>query len=530
VTSRSPLRLGGEQEYPVPPIEITDAVALFEARARAVDPGFEAAADEMAEICQRLDGLPLAIELAAARVKVLPASAIAARLGRALDLLTGGARDLPERQQTLRSTLDWSHELLDERERAAFARLAVFPAAFALEAAEHVVDLNDSLEVITALIDESLVRRAPDGRFALLATIREYAAERLADRGEEAEARRRHALYFLDRAERAAPVLVSGGDELASLLDALASAHDDLRAALAWTSEAGELELEVRLAVALRQFWQVRGELREARAYFDSLAERCADPPLRALVLGHGGSFQFRLGDIVTAKTWWEEALALNRTLGNRDELGRCLGELGAVAIVTGDFDRAVTLYDESTVIYRELDQQQRLAQALANLGMVAMMKGELDESVRYGDEAIAIQRSRTDLDALAISLHNRGSTKLALSDLEGARIDLAESFVVAGSLGYREVIAHCLRTVAELALAQDEPLRAAQLLGASDEEFAALGVTPAGDERETRERILAALEVALGAERSEASRGEGAAIPHEDLVAPVLGSRADAP
>jgi predicted ATPase len=526
-TSRSPLRLTGEQEYPVPPIETTDAVALFEARACAVDPGFRASGDELAEICRRLDGLPLAIELAAARVKVLSTDAIAARLGRALDLLTGGARDLPERQQTLRSTLDWSHDLLDERERTAFSRLAVFPAAFDLEAAEHVVDLGGSLDVLAALIDGSLVQRAADGRFTLLATIREYALERLAERREESEASRRHAQYFLQCAERAAPILVSGGDELAAVLDELAGAHDDFRAALGWASEAGELELEVRLAIALRQFWNVRGELREGRRYFDSLIERCAEPRLRALVLGHGGAFHFRVGDVATAKTLWEEALALNRTLDDRDELGRCLGELGAVAIMTGDLGRAVTLYNESTVIYRELDQQQRLAQALANLGMIAMMRGELEQSVSYGNEAIAIQRSRAELDALAISLHNRGHTKLALNDTTGAQTDLAESYAVAQSLGYREVIAHCLCTAAELALARNDPLRAAQLVGASDEEFAALGVTRASEELETQQRILAALVDALGAEQLEASRRQGAALPHEELVEPVLGAAA---
>ncbi|MCW2964599.1 MAG: Transcriptional regulator [Actinomycetia bacterium] len=525
VTSRSPLRLTGEHEYPVPSIEITDAVALFEARARAVDPGFHAPVDELAEICRRLDGLPLAIELAAARVKVLSTGAIATRLGRALDLLTGGARDLPERQQTLRSTLDWSHDLLDEHERTAFARFAVFPAVFDVDAAEHVVDLDGSLDVLTALIDESLVRRTADGRFTLLATIREYASERLAERGEESDARRRHALYFVERAERAAPVLISGGTELAAVLDELESAHDDFRAALGWAAEVGELELEVRLAVALRQFWQVRGELREGRRYFDSLTERCAEPRLRALVLGHGGMFHFRLGHAASAKTLWEEALALNRMLGDRDELGRCLGELGGVAIATGDLDQAVALYDEGTAIYRELDQQQRLAQALSNLGMVAMMRGDLEQSISYGDEAIAIQRARDDLDALAISLHNRGHTKVALSDLTGAQTDLAESFAVARSLGYREVIAHCLGTAAELALARDDALRAAQLVGASDEEFAALGVTPAGEELETRERVLVALAEALGAEQLEASRREGAALPHEELVEPVLGT-----
>jgi tetratricopeptide (TPR) repeat protein len=358
----------------------------------------------------------------------------------------------------------------------------------------------------------------------LLETIREYALEQLARRGDEPEARRRHAMYFLEIAERAEPVLTIGGDGLVALLDELARTHDDFRAVLAWAAEAGELELEVRLAAALRQYWLVRGELREGRDYFDSLIARCAEPGLRALVLGHGGIFHFRLGQPAAAKPLWEEALALNRRLGDRDELGRCLGELAGVAIAMGDYERAVALYDECTAIYRDLGQEQRLAQALANLGAVAMLTGDLEESIRYGDEAIALQRARVDLDTLSISLHNRGHAKLALGDTAGAEADLAESFTLAVSLGYREVIAYCLGTTAELALARNDPLQAAQLVGASDAEFAAIGVALTGEEREARQRLHAAVADALGAEQSETSRRAGAALPHKELVEPVLG------
>jgi predicted ATPase/DNA-binding SARP family transcriptional activator len=527
VTSRSSLRLTGEHEYPVPPIEIDDAVALFEARARAVDPAFSAPAGELEEICRRLDGLPLAIELAAARVKVLSTAAIATRLGRALELLTGGARDLPERQRTLRSTFEWSYGLLSPHEQAAFARLAVFPAAFDIDAAEHVLDMPDSLDALSGLVEESLVQRAADSRFAMLATIREYALERLAERPDGSEARRRHAEHFLARAERAAPILVEGGEESVVLLDALEGAHDDFRAAFAWALEAGALELEARLAIALRQFWHVRGDLREGGRYFDSLIERCRDPHLRALLLGHGGTFHFRRGEVAIAQALWEEALELNRELGDRDGLGRCLGELGAVAIMTGELVRAVTLYNESIEIYRELDQPHRLAQALANLGMVAMMNGDLERSISYGDEAIAIQRSRSDLDALAISLHNRGHTKLVLGDTTGAQADLAESFALARSLGYREVIAHCLGTTAHLALARNDPFRAGQLVGASDAEFAALGVALAAEDLESRERIVAALLEAIGPDLLQEAQSDGAGLPHEELVEPVLGPAA---
>ncbi|MDX6386522.1 MAG: hypothetical protein QOD85_324 [Gaiellaceae bacterium] len=279
-TSRSPLRLAAEHEYPVPPLELpkqrgttfeelatSDAIRLFVARARAVDPTFELNeenAGAVGRICERLDGLPLAIELAAARSKLLSPETMSRRLDQTLDLLTGGARDLPARQQTLRSTLEWSHELLNQAEQTLFARLAVFPGGWTLDAAEAVcADTGlDVLAVLSALVDENLVRRldpgAPEPRFGMLETIREYAAEQLELSGEAAEFRARHAQHVLEIAEAASAAMFAG-DDTESSYGRLEREHDNLRAALTWAVEADDAELELRLALAFRWFWVVRG-------------------------------------------------------------------------------------------------------------------------------------------------------------------------------------------------------------------------------------------------------------------------------
>ncbi|HZC75615.1 MAG TPA: BTAD domain-containing putative transcriptional regulator, partial [Gaiellaceae bacterium] len=266
-TSRTPLRLAGEHEYPVPPLALpeaeetgfeqiaaNDAVRLFAARAGAVDPDFqldEENAVAVAEVCARLDGLPLAIELAAARSKLLPPATMSTRLDRALDLLVGGAQDLPGRQRTLRATLEWSHGLLDDDERRLFARLAVFAGGWTLEAAEAVCghDALDVFETLASLVDESLVRplRRPTGepRFAMLETIREYAAELFEESGEAETLRRQHCLYVLAQAEAAAAEWLAGGGGVDRFLALLDEENDNLRAALAWAAKSGELELEV---------------------------------------------------------------------------------------------------------------------------------------------------------------------------------------------------------------------------------------------------------------------------------------------
>ena len=507
-TSRIALRLSGEHEYPVPPLPTDDAVSLFEARARALDPAFEvtdANIAHVANICRRVDGLPLAIELAAARTRVLPPAAIAERLGRALDLLTEGARDLPERQRTLRATLDWSYRLLPEEEQALLARLSVWSGGATLDAAEAVLGV-DPLAQLASLVDNSLVRRIADDppRFALLETIREYAAEQLRDLGEADEYRRRHLDHFLAVAEAACEVIVEGGEAYELTLEQLERDHDNLRAAFAAATETREVELEARLAIALRWFWIVRGHLREGRATFEHvLADACdAEPALRAPLLAHAGMFPYRQGDLGSARSLWEEALELYRALGDRSGIARCTAELGGVAFAEGDLGSAAVAYNQARDLFEELGEPLRAAIALANLAAISELQGDHVAAVDYGERAIAQQRALGDLDGVAVSHHNIARARMAQGEHDRAHEHLREAFELAARLGYREVTAYSLETAAELHFAAGDPERAARLLGASDELFAVIGVEMGAPERAGFDRIVAALTASFGDER----------------------------
>jgi predicted ATPase/DNA-binding SARP family transcriptional activator len=518
-TSRAPLRLSAEHEYPVPPLPPADAVALFAARARAVDPQF-VLTDSVAAICARLDGLPLALELAAARSKLLPPDAMAGRLERSLELLTGGARDLPARQQTLEATLDWSYELLDPPARQLFAQLAAFRGGWTLESAEAIAG-RDVVAELGTLVDESLVRREGT-RFTMLETIREYAARLLTE-----TTRRRHAEHFLALAEVEAQAMSTGvmSVEMMARLDAEA---DNFRGALAWAADAGEIEIEVRLAAALRHYWTVRGEFVEGARVFESIVERTANEPtaLRALVHVHAGVFPRRLGDTARATELWTTALGLYRELGDESEAARCLAELGSAAHAEGDLDRATELYEEAIEHFRRLGQNVRLCIALGNLGALASMRGDYETAARHQEEVIAPQRELGDLDGLAISYHNFGRTQIKRGRLDHARQLLTESLELAVEIGYKEVIGHCLQGFAELA----DPEEAARFCGASLALFDEIGVPLVADEETDYLATHARLVEALGTERVEALIAAGRAEARDEVVARALaGSRASA-
>jgi predicted ATPase/DNA-binding SARP family transcriptional activator len=543
-TSRMPLRLAGEHEYLVPPLAVpdpaagtsfeqlaaNDAVRLFSARAGAVDPEFqldESNVAAVAEVCARLDGLPLAIELAAARSKLLPPETMSRRLDRALDLLVGGAQDLPNRQQTLRATLEWSHGLLSEEESKLFARLAVFAGGWTLDAAEAVCgeDGLDVFETLASLVDESLVRRLrrPTGepRFALLETIREYAGELLAASSEEETLRRRHCEHILARAEAAAAAWHDGAHPQDSLFPVLDEEHDNLRGALGWAAAAGEIELEVRLAVAARWYWVLKGHLSEGRRFFDGILRRSEDAPaeLRALALVHGAIFPFRQGDNKVAASLLQESLDLYRELGDEEGLARATAELGGVAIGDLDLERAAALYEEAVPLFRSQGKPSRVAASLGNLGTIAHMRGEYAAAVDYYREAIDLAGTVGDIDGAAVNLHNLARSELALGRAEAGLDALRESLAIARRLGYREVIAYCVGGLAEVAMIEAEPERAATLLGASAGLFSELGVVPSPDEAQSQERVTAFVVDALGEERAAELRAEGAAQTLDDLL-----------
>ena len=502
-TSRTPLRLGGEYVYAVPPLELPDAVRLFADRARAaaqvrVD---EDTAAPVASLCARLDGLPLAIELAAMRCGTMPLDDVVSRIEGMLDLLAEGPRDAPTRQQTLRATIDWSYRLLDEPARAAFERVSVFAGGFDAAAADAVTGGS----ALPALVEAGLVRPPTAGRYDMLQTIREFALERLADSGAQDDTRALHRAYFRSRADAAMAVISAGADPTAEF-EWYELEHDNLRAALDSASEQGDIPALVALAAEMRQFWVVRGHLTEGHRAFARVLElsRDAEPALRATALRNGGTFAYRLGHVDEARQQWQEALELYRALGDEEQIGACVGELGAIAIEDGDLERATGLYQEAAERFTATGNRVRLAIVLANLAAIEHQRGELAAAGGHAGQAAAIQRELGDLDGLAITLHNHARVQLAAGDLDGCKRLLVESIDLARRLGYREVIAYCLEAAAELALADDDPATAMRLLGASDHLFEQMGAKMAGTEERTRrvteKRLWAELgEVAAG-------------------------------
>jgi tetratricopeptide (TPR) repeat protein len=359
----------------------------------------------------------------------------------------------------------------------------------------------------------------------MLETVREYAVERLAESGETEATRSRHASWFVDLAESSEAAMLSGDDPERSYYRRLDAEYDNLRAALAWTAATGELEVEVRLACALRQYWVVRGELTEGWRVFEGLIARTegGDPGLHARVLGVGALFPWRQGRNELAKKLWEEALPLYRELGDEDGIGRCVAELGSVAIGEGDLDRAAALYEEAVTLFRAQGNLVRLGIVLGNLGAVAGMRDDNEAAARYQEEAVATQRQTGDRDALAVSLHNLARPVLALGRVGEARTALGESLRLALTLGYREVIAYCLEGAAELALAGGELESAARLIGASEGVFEAIGVPVMGVEDTEYRSTIEGLIEGLGEGAFEELRAAGRAADPDEIEQEAL-------
>ncbi|HZH98642.1 MAG TPA: NB-ARC domain-containing protein, partial [Fimbriimonadaceae bacterium] len=405
VTSRVVLRLQGEHNYEVPPLTLPPAghrpspeqlgryegIRLFMQRAQAANSHFTIATENapaVVELCQRLDGLPLAIELAAARVRLLPPEAVLARLGNRLGLLTGGARDLPHRQRTLRATLDWSYDLLSVAERSLFARLAVFVGGWTLEAAEAVCDVGDEAEVLqhmSALVDKSLVQQQAsirhEPRFAMLETVREYALERLEESGELERLRRQHTSYFLELAEE--EERASQGPLQGAWLDRLEAEHDNLRAALAWSLfPQGDTEMGLQLTGALSHFWYVREHHSESRMWLQSALERTSDATAaRAKVLVGAGRLAWFQGELARANTLLEESHSLYQDLGDNVGATFALLVLGRIAVSQGNRRRGEALVEESLVLFRQQGNLWGIARALIVLGDGALFEGDVDRA-----------------------------------------------------------------------------------------------------------------------------------------------------
>jgi predicted ATPase/DNA-binding CsgD family transcriptional regulator len=462
----------------------SEAVHLFVARATAAKTDFVLTgsnAAAVASICHHLDGLPLAIELAAARSRVLPPLALLARLEPRLPLLTGGPRDQPDRLRTMRAAIAWSHDLLSADEQRLFRRLAIFVGGFSLESAEAVC--GATLDLLASLVDQSLVRpstmpsrRQRSGefensldagaeqmpRFTLLETIREFGLEQLAASGEMEETRQAHAAWFLALAETAEPLL-SGPDQV-TWLDRLETEHPNLRAALAWGLDQAEDAHALRLVAALWRFWEVRGHLVEGRDWLErALAGgRGGRSALRGNALSSLGNLLNALCDYEQARRCHEEALRLRRQLGDEPGIARSLSNLALLDAYRGEWARAQGAYEEVLSIWRALDERSLVALTLNNLSEVVSAQGDLELARSYLEESLAIRRELGDTRGLAYTLQNLGDVTLGLGDAARAGELLAESLALFREIESERGIAFALHSLGRLALTAGDLGRAA--------------------------------------------------------------------
>ena len=488
-TSRAPLRVRGEQEYAVPPLELPASTRspraaevldspsgrLFVERALAVSPGFsitEENAGAVAAICWRLAGLPLALELAAAKVRFMDPAALLPRLDRALT--TAWARDLPERQRTMRATLDWSHDLLADKEKALFRRLSVFAGGFTLEAAEEVcveAGWEEIPESLGRLVEQSLVMARPGAgglRYGMLEPVRQYTLEKLEGSGEGAATRERHARHFVALAETAKPVFLEAEHPIWSRR--LEQEHDNLREVLRWARETGDVRTGLRLVGALSWFWWMQGYLDEGRRW----AEEFLSEPLggdgtgsdlaRAGALYGAGELAFGQGDLARAAELFEEALALYRELGDDGGVSGVLAELGQVVRAQGDHDRAEALSEESLELGRRLGEPRISAIALGTLGRVESHRGNLEGATARHEESLALFRGLGHQWGSAYTLANLAVEALGRGEGERALALNEESLSIYTELGDRTGMALALINLGDVARERGEDERAAGL------------------------------------------------------------------
>jgi predicted ATPase/DNA-binding CsgD family transcriptional regulator len=441
VTSRARLRLSSETECVLAPLEPEAALILFLERARAANPSQalgEAAQAAATTICAALDGLPLAIELAAARTKLLSPEAMRARLERRLELLTAGPRDAPERQQALGATLNWSYELLDKREQQLFARLGVFAGGFTLEAAEAVCAAD--LDAVSLLVDNSLVRSEGE-RFGTLETIRDYARVKLGESGEEGAIRSAHAAHYLTLAEQATPELT--GPDQAAWLRRLESDHDNLRAALRYLLDEDAGEMALRLVSALWSFWLARGYLGEGRRWLDEALAKTSYPVgSRAQALYGAGLLAHYQSDYARARELCEESLMLSQSVDDERGVANALSGLALIARTTGDYATAESTFTQALETFKRLGDAQGVARTLNRLALAFFYAGDVDRFAGLVSESFEAFRRLEDIEGVGLANLHRGIVALTRSDPAGARAVLEECLTICSDLGDRRTIA----------------------------------------------------------------------------------------
>ncbi|MBI4259006.1 MAG: tetratricopeptide repeat protein [Actinobacteria bacterium] len=493
-TSRIPLRVQAEQEYPVPPLGVPDrsravvaeqlsafgSISLFVQRARAVRPDFaldRENAQAVAEICDRLDGLPLAIELAASRINVLEPGEIVGHLDRTLALLSGGGADRPERHRTLRETVRWSYDLLFEPDRALFRRLAVFAGGWDLEGAEAVAHPGgdpevDVLDGLGRLVDASLVRRTVAGlrsRFAMLETIRAFALECLKTQDDAEGVRARHAAHFLAMAEDAEPHLTRLWDPR---VDRIATEHANLRAALRWSIDRGDAETPMRLGAALWRFWQLEGHLAEGREWMaEALALPDAAPrtATRARALSAAGGLAYYQTDLPAVVGPYEESLDILREIGDPAGIAGGAYNLGFARAMARDFPGALELYGEALRLYEEGGDVLGRGSALVAISRILRLQGRPEQALRSVEDGIRLLRDAGDRYGMLDALHARGRAAFELGDLERARTTWLEALDLDEEAGVLTGIAIALDHLVALAGVAGDHGWAVRLAGASE-------------------------------------------------------------
>jgi predicted ATPase/DNA-binding SARP family transcriptional activator len=523
-TSRAPLRIAAEREFAVPPLADEEAAELFISRAQAANATFDLSeqnAAAVAELCARLEGLPLAIELAAARTKLLPPSTLLERLTNRLALLTGGRRDAPQHQQTLRTTFDWSYDLLEPGAQRLFTALGVFSGGWTLAAAETVCDAT--LEDLGALVDESLVRRR-DERFSMLEIVREYALERL---GEADGLRRRHLAHFVALAEEAEPEL-SRGDQ-ATWFARLEDEYANVREALAFAFETRDASSALRLVVGIRRFWHIHGHLAEGRDALDAALALAPEEPseLRSQALNMAGILAGEQGDFETARAKISAALDDARAVGATRAISSALVNLGNLEFFSGDLAGARELYKESIEHFRSIGDLRGEALANENVGLMALTADDIPEAVTWLTAAVELAREGGDEREISAASRSLAAALLEVDRKEEAEALLEESLEVARRLGDAHGIAVALETSAGLAATSGDADRAARLFGASDAVRSAIGAQRQPDNQILYERWLARTLARLDTRAYSKRYEDGRALTTDEACALALGSEA---
>ncbi|MDX6399231.1 MAG: hypothetical protein QOJ43_2639 [Gaiellaceae bacterium] len=518
-TSRARLQVYGEHEFEIPPLPAAEAEELFVGRARAM--GRELPPGQLvAEICRRLDGLPLAIELVAARTAELTPTELMESLDNRLELASKGARDLPERQRTLRAAISWSHDLLAAPERRLFSQLGAFAGGFTRKAVIAVCGEGEgSAEQLAGLVEASLVRRDEHGRYRLLQTIREYAVERLAESDGAENMRRRHAEYFRELGEELVAALPTEAvDEVYATFE---REHDNYRAALTFAAETGSTELRFRLAAAVSHFWLVRGHLAEGRAWLEEtlaqVSAREIPPLLRAQVLRKLATLEWRQGDFDIASTRAEEALPLLAGQVDEDERYRLLILLGCIEYSRRNREGSRDWWEQSAALARTLQNEAHLALALSNLGVVAAELEDYEGGVAIYEESVESARRAEHLEYLAGALLGLGDMHVRLRRYEEGRGYLIESIALYSRLGFQDRLASCYVWLAPVPEHEGDLAFAGRLLGAAAGIRRHTGASVDWQEQEFIVEVVGRVRGALGEAAYREAYAAGEAEP--DLV-----------